>query len=55
LQAKLIEDLQTSHASRGKLQLNVSAIALAPVIEAAINVARPSAEAKTFKYKPCLN
>lgn len=51
-QAKLIEDiLDISRITTGKLQLNVSAIALAPVIEAAINVARPSAEAKNIQIE----
>jgi two-component system CheB/CheR fusion protein len=54
-QAKLIEDLlDISRITTGKLQLNVSAIALAPVIEAAINVARPSAEAKNIQIEALL-
>lgn len=51
-QAKLIEDiLDTSRITTGKLQLNVRAIALAPVIEAAVDVARPSAETKNIQIE----
>ena len=54
-QAKLIEDLlDVSRITTGKLQLNVSVIALAPVIEVAINVARPLAEAKNIQIEALL-
>ncbi len=48
-QNKLIEDLlETSRITAGKFQLNVSAIALAPVISSAIEIARISANAKNI-------
>lgn len=54
-QAKLIEDiLDTSRITTGKLQLNISAIALAPVVEAAIDVARPSAQTKNIQIEAVL-
>jgi two-component system CheB/CheR fusion protein len=54
-QAKLIEDLlDTSRITTGKLQLNVSEIALAPVIEAAIDLARPSSETKNIQIEAVL-
>ena len=55
-QAKLIEDLlDTSRiTTTGKLQLNVRAIALVPVIEVAIDVARPSAETKNIQIEAVL-
>lgn len=52
LQAKLVEDLlDISRITTGKLQLNVSLIDLVPVTEAAIHVARPSAEAKNIQIE----
>ena len=54
-QVKLIEDLlDISRITTGQIQLNVSALALAPVIEAAINVAHPSAEAKNIQIEAVL-
>jgi two-component system CheB/CheR fusion protein len=54
-QVRLIEDiLDTSRITTGKLRLNVSEIALAPVIEAAIDVARPSAETKNIQIEALL-
>ncbi len=54
-QAKLIEDLlDVSRITTGKLQLNVSVVDLAPVIEAAIDVARPSAEIKNIQIEAVL-
>ena len=54
-QAKLIEDiLDISRITTGKFQLNVSVIALASVIEAAMNVARPSAETKKIQLEALL-
>lgn len=54
-QAKLVEDLlDISRITTGKFQLNLSLIALAPVIEAAINVARLSAEAKNIQIEALL-
>jgi two-component system CheB/CheR fusion protein len=54
-QAKLIEDiLDTSRSTTGKLQVNVRAIALAPVIEAAIDIARPAAETKNIQIEAVL-
>jgi signal transduction histidine kinase len=47
LQARLVEDLlDVSRAITGKLRLNVSPIAVGPVIQAAIDSVRPAAEAK---------
>ncbi|MBW4640002.1 MAG: PAS domain-containing protein [Gloeocapsa sp. UFS-A4-WI-NPMV-4B04] len=54
-QAKLIEDiLDASRSKTGKLQVRVSAIALAPVIEAAIDIARPSAQTKNIQIEALL-
>jgi len=54
-QAKLIEDiLDTSRITTGKLQVNVRVIALAPVIQSAIDVARPSAETKNIQIEAVL-
>ena len=51
-QATLIEDLlDISRITTGKLQLNISLIALAPVIEAAIHVVHLSAEAKNIQIE----
>jgi signal transduction histidine kinase len=47
LQVRIIDDLlDVSRAISGKLRLNVQPIALEPVIQAAIDSARPAAEAK---------
>jgi two-component system, chemotaxis family, CheB/CheR fusion protein len=49
-QAQLIEDmLDVSRIVSGKLQLKTQLLDLAPVIEAAIEAAQPSAEAKTIQ------
>ncbi|WP_337907017.1 CheR family methyltransferase [Iningainema tapete] len=54
-QAKLIEDLlDISRITTGKLQLNISLIDLVAVIEAAIYVIRPSAEAKNIQIETLL-
>lgn len=54
-QVMLIEDiLDTSRITTGKLQIRVSEIALAPVIEAAIDVARPSAQTKNIQIEAVL-
>jgi len=51
-QNKLIEDLlETSRITAGKFQLNVSEIALAPVISSAIEIARTSANAKNIQIE----
>jgi two-component system CheB/CheR fusion protein len=51
-QNKLIEDLlETSRISAGKFQLNVSEIALNPVISSAIEIARISANAKNIQIE----
>ncbi|PSB29147.1 CheR family methyltransferase [Chlorogloea sp. CCALA 695] len=51
-QNKLIEDLlETSRITAGKFQLNVSAIALAPVISSAIEIARILANAKNIQIE----
>jgi two-component system CheB/CheR fusion protein len=48
----LIEDLlETSRITAGKFQLNVSEIALAPVISSAIEIARTSANAKNIQIE----
>jgi len=52
LQAKLIEDiLDVSRITTGQIKLNVSSINFALVIEAAIALARPSAEAKNIQIE----
>jgi two-component system, chemotaxis family, CheB/CheR fusion protein len=54
-QLKLIEDiLDTSRITTGKLQLNVRAISLVPVIESAIDIARLSAETKNIQIETAL-
>ncbi len=51
-QAQLVEDLlDISRITTGKLQLNVSLITLASVIESAINVVHLSAEAKNIQIE----
>ncbi|MBD0364199.1 MAG: response regulator, partial [Coleofasciculus sp. C3-bin4] len=55
-QAQLIEDiLDVSRIIRGKLHLNLRPIRLAPVIEAAIDSVRPSAEAKSIQLDSLLD
>jgi signal transduction histidine kinase/AmiR/NasT family two-component response regulator len=55
-QAQLIEDiLDVSRIIRGKLHLNLRPIRLAPVIEAAIDSVRPSAEAKSIQLEALLD
>ena len=47
LQARLIEDLlDVSRAIAGKVDLDIRPVQLAPVLEAAIDAARPAADAK---------
>ena len=54
-QAKLVNDLlDISGTTTGKLQLNLSGIALVPVIEAATNLARPLAEDKNIQIETVL-
>lgn len=54
-QLKLIEDiLDTSRITTGKLQLNVRAISLVPVIESAVEISRPSAETKNIHIETVL-
>jgi signal transduction histidine kinase/DNA-binding response OmpR family regulator len=49
-QAQLIDDLlDTSHLITGNLRLNLSPTAIMPVIESALDVVRPAAEAKGIK------
>jgi CheY-like chemotaxis protein len=51
-QAQLIEDiLDVSRIIRGKLNLNLRPIHLKPVIEAAVEALRPSAEAKSLQLE----
>lgn len=55
LQAKLIEDLlDISHITTVGFQLKTSSITLVPVIEAAIALVRPSAEAKNLQIEAML-
>lgn len=55
-QAQLIEDiLDVSRIIRGKLHLNLRPIHLTPVIEAAIDAVRPSAEAKSIQLEAVLD
>lgn len=55
-QAQLIEDiLDVSRIIRGKLQLNLRPINLIPVIEAAVDSLRPSAEAKSLELETCFD
>lgn len=54
-QLKLIEDiLDTSRITTGKLQLNVRAISLVPVIQSAIDIAFLSAETKNIQIETVL-
>lgn len=55
VQAQLIEDiLDVSRIIRGKLHLNLHPINLVPVVEAAIESVRPSAEAKSIHLEHVL-
>ena len=55
-QAQLVEDLlDVSRIIRGQLRLNVRAVELIPVIEAALDVVRPAAEAKDVRLQPVLD
>lgn len=54
--ASLIEDvLDVSRIIRGQLRLNVRPVQLVSVIEAAIDSARPAAEAKIIRLQPVLD
>jgi len=56
LQTQLIEDLlDLSRIVRGQLRLNLHPIELVPVIEAAIDAARPAAEAKAIEIAHVLD
>ena len=51
-QAKLIEDLlDVSRISTGKMKLNLKRATLGPIIEAAVDAARPGAEAKKISLE----
>ena len=55
-QAQMIEDiLDVSRIIRGKLQLNLRPISVIPVLEAAIEVVRPAAEAKSLQLESFLD
>lgn len=55
-QTQLIEDLlDVSRIITGKLRLNVRSLQLAPIIEAAIDTARPAADAKSIRLQPILD
>jgi len=55
-QSKLIEDLlDVSRIITGKLRLEVQPVALAPVIETAVNGLRPAAEAKRLRLESALD
>ncbi len=52
LQARIVEDLlEVSRAITGKLQLDVSPMALDPVVHAALDAMRPAAEAKGVRLE----
>ena len=56
LQARIVEDLlDVSRAITGKLRLDVSTLALAPVIHAALEALRPGAEAKGVRLDATLD
>lgn len=51
-EARIVNDLlDISNIIRGNLRLDVRAVALTPIIEAAIDVLRPAAEAKSIQFK----
>jgi signal transduction histidine kinase/CheY-like chemotaxis protein len=55
-QLQLIEDLlDVSRIVTGKLRLDVRAVALASVIEAAVDTLRPAAEAKSIRLQPVVD
>lgn len=55
-QAQLVEDLlDVSRIIQGKLRLNVRAVDLLPVIEAAIDTVSPAALAKNIRLQPVLD
>jgi signal transduction histidine kinase/CheY-like chemotaxis protein len=55
-QAQLVEDLlDVSRIVSGKLRLDVRAVPIAPVIEAAVAVVRPAAEAKGIRLQTTLD
>ncbi len=55
-QTQLIEDLlDVSRIITGKLRLNVRSLQLAPIIEAALDTARPAAEAKEIRLQSVLD
>lgn len=55
-QAQLIDDLlDTSRLITGNLRLNLSPTAVIPIIEAALDVVRPAAEAKGIKFSTHYN
>lgn len=55
-QTQLIEDLlDVSRIITGKLRLNVRSLQLAPIIEAAIDTARPAADAKEIRLQSVLD
>jgi signal transduction histidine kinase len=55
-QTQLIEDLlDVSRIITGKLRLNVRSLQLAPIIEAALDTARPAADAKSIRLQPILD
>jgi hypothetical protein len=55
-QAQLVEDLlDVSRIIQGKLRLNVRAVDLLSVIEAAIDTVRPTAQAKNIELQPVLD
>lgn len=56
MQAQLIDDLlDMNRIVSGKLRLEVQSMELAPVIEAALETVRPSAEAKNIRIQRVLN
>ncbi|MBD2096908.1 response regulator [Trichocoleus sp. FACHB-591] len=56
LQAQLIDDiLDISRIIQGKLRLNVRPVELAAVVEAAIDVVRPAADAKAIRIQTILD
>jgi signal transduction histidine kinase len=55
-QARLIEDiLDLSRISSGRVRLNVSPVDLASIVDAAIDVVRPAAEAKSIRLQTVID
>jgi signal transduction histidine kinase/CheY-like chemotaxis protein len=55
-QARLIEDiLDLSRVTSGRVRLNVSQVDLASVVDAALDVVRPAAEAKSIRLQPVID